>query len=60
MAVDSDIASKPNLSVKLTALYPRFEYAKLHDIRQELMPNIWILFCIIYLRYKISIIGYFS
>lgn len=40
MAVDSDIASKPNLSVKLTALYPRFEYAKLHDIRQELMPKI--------------------
>ena len=37
---DLDMASKPNLSVKLTALYPRFEYAKLHDIRQELMPQI--------------------
>ena len=30
----------PNLSVKLTALYPRFEYAKLDDIRRELMPKI--------------------
>jgi RHH-type transcriptional regulator, proline utilization regulon repressor / proline dehydrogenase / delta 1-pyrroline-5-carboxylate dehydrogenase len=37
---DLDIASKPNLSVKLTALYPRFEYTKLNDIRQELMPQI--------------------
>ena len=35
-----DTTSKPNLSVKLTALYPRFEYAKLNDIRQELMPQI--------------------
>ncbi len=37
---DLDIASKPNLSVKLTALYPRFEYTKLNDIRQELTPQI--------------------
>lgn len=29
-----------NLSVKLTAIYPRFEYAKLNDIRQELIPQI--------------------
>ncbi len=36
----TDIASKPNLSVKLTALYPRFEYAKLQEIRGELMPKI--------------------
>ena len=35
-----DVTSRPNLSVKLTALYPRFEYAKLPDIRQELMPKI--------------------
>jgi len=35
-----DITSRPNLSVKLTALYPRFEYPKLNDIRQELMPKI--------------------
>ena len=36
----ADVTSRPNLSVKLTALYPRFEYAKLPDIRQELMPKI--------------------
>jgi RHH-type proline utilization regulon transcriptional repressor/proline dehydrogenase/delta 1-pyrroline-5-carboxylate dehydrogenase len=38
--VIGDITSRPNLSVKLTALYPRFEYPKLNDIRQELMPKI--------------------
>ncbi len=32
-----------NLSVKLTALYPRFELAKLADIRQNLLPKLVIL-----------------
>jgi RHH-type proline utilization regulon transcriptional repressor/proline dehydrogenase/delta 1-pyrroline-5-carboxylate dehydrogenase len=35
-----DLRDNSNLSVKLTALYPRFEYAKLADIRQELTPKI--------------------
>ncbi len=35
-----ELYSRPNLSVKLTALYPRFELSKIEDIEQDLFPKV--------------------
>ncbi len=35
-----DIMERPNLSVKLTSLHPRFEYSKLEQLKIELMPKL--------------------
>ncbi|WP_316354237.1 bifunctional proline dehydrogenase/L-glutamate gamma-semialdehyde dehydrogenase PutA [Candidatus Trichorickettsia mobilis] len=35
-----DLWHQPNLSVKLTALYPRFEFSKKHDIDNYLLPKL--------------------
>jgi RHH-type proline utilization regulon transcriptional repressor/proline dehydrogenase/delta 1-pyrroline-5-carboxylate dehydrogenase len=36
----ADLYERPNLSVKLTALYPRIELAKLTDIEKYLLPKL--------------------
>ncbi|NRB11139.1 MAG: bifunctional proline dehydrogenase/L-glutamate gamma-semialdehyde dehydrogenase PutA [Rickettsiaceae bacterium] len=36
----SDLFERPNISVKLTALYPRFELTKFADLEKKLMPKI--------------------
>lgn len=41
MAIGSDnLWTRPNLSVKLTALYPRFEFTKKQDIDDYLLPKL--------------------
>ena len=40
---DETLYHRPNLSVKLTALYPRFELAKFEDIKRDLMPKLLVL-----------------
>jgi len=35
-----ELSERPNLSVKLTALYPRFELAKIEDIEEHLFPKL--------------------
>lgn len=37
---NTDLLARPNLSVKLTALYPRFELAKKCDIKNYLLPKL--------------------
>ncbi len=37
---DEELYNRPNLSVKLTALYPRFELSKIKDIEQDLFPKV--------------------
>ena len=32
--------NRPHLSVKLIALYPRFEFSKIKDIEQDLFPKV--------------------
>lgn len=34
------LPDRPNLSVKLTALYPRFELAKINEIEEYLFPKV--------------------
>ncbi|GAB4163317.1 MAG: bifunctional proline dehydrogenase/L-glutamate gamma-semialdehyde dehydrogenase PutA [Rickettsiaceae bacterium] len=34
------LEDRPNLSVKLTALHPRFELAKMQELEQELLPKV--------------------
>lgn len=40
--VDNSVAleERPNLSVKLTALHPRFELSKMHELELELLPKV--------------------
>ncbi len=35
-----ELSDRPNLSVKLTALYPRFELSKIEDIEKDLFPKV--------------------
>jgi len=39
-AEDEEIQTDPSISVKLSALHPRFEYAQKHRVMQELTPKL--------------------
>lgn len=39
-ATDTDISARPSVSVKLSALHPRYEYAQRHRVMTELVPTL--------------------
>lgn len=40
---DEDLTERPNLSLKLTALYPRVEILKIKEIRTKLLPKLKVI-----------------
>ena len=39
-ATGADVIEKPGISVKLSALHPRYELAQRHQVRVELLPRL--------------------